>query len=483
MDWKQLLSDRKLAEGPARPDQFSRFPINTFELDYSNLVSSAAFRRLQDKTQVYPLDKGDFVRTRLTHSIEVSTVARQLGMMITDDKSEYARAELRRYRTEIPSVLACVALLHDLGNPPFGHFGEALIGEWFRSALDRLTYKGKPLRAWLSAQMARDLEYFEGNAQALRLLAKASRGGSINLSMAVLGALLKYPTDSLHFDRKDPDIRRHKLGYFAAEEETFRTVTRTLGMQDGSGEVCRHPLTYLMEAADDIAYATADLEDALNKGLFTLDQFITRYRDTYRDQFQADGSLPHGIPADYSERLLTELEALRAQAGPGRDDAALFHTWLLQARNWLMYVAVYRFGLSYDEIMAGRYQEDLFYETNHVLTLQILKDITAEYAYDSAGILRLELAAESIVTFLLEKYVHAVLCCDEQYQDETSRPTSSDRKYLATMPRENLLDYRRARTGDEATDLYLRILMATDFLSGMTDGYARTLYREARGIE
>ena len=482
MEWKQLLSDRKLAEEPARPDLFSRYPINPFELDYGNLVSSAAFRRLQDKTQVYPLDKGDFVRTRLTHSIEVSTVARQLGMMLTDDQSVYAREELQNYRAEIPSVLACVALLHDLGNPPFGHFGEALIGEWFRGALDRLTYKGKPLRAWLTPQMARDLEHFEGNAQALRLLAKARRGGSLNLSMAILGALLKYPTDSLHFDHDDPDIRRHKLGYFAAETEVFRTVTETLGMVDARGDVCRHPLTYLMEAADDIAYATADLEDALNKGLFTLDQFITRYRDAYRDQFQGD-SLPHGTPADYSERLLSELEALRDSAGPDRNDAALFHTWILQARNWLMYVAVYRFGKSYEDIMAGRYQEDLFYKTNHTLTLQILKDITAEYAYESAGILRLELAAESIVTFLLEKYVHAVLCCDEGYQDKTCKPTSSDRKYLATLPREHRLDYERARTGDEATDLYLRILMATDFLSGMTDGYARTLYRDARGID
>lgn len=181
--------------------------------------------------------------------------------------------------------------------------------------------------------------------------------------------------------------------------------------------------------------------------------------------------------------MLKELEELREKAGSDRDDAALFHTWLQRVRSWLMYVAVFRFSTSYNEIMAGTYQEDLFYQTNHVLTLQILKDITAEYAYDSAGILRLELAAESIVTFLLEKYVHAVLCADESYQNETCRPTSSDRKYLATLPDELKLDYQRARTGDEPTDLYLRILMATDFISGMTDGYARTLYREARGID
>lgn len=476
MEWNALLSTEKLGGETALPEVFARFPVNPFEIDYNHLINSASFRRLQDKTQVFPLDKGDFVRTRLTHSIEVSTVARQLGMMLTGDTSQYAKEELRRYRMEIPSVLACVALLHDLGNPPFGHFGEALIGEWFSSALDRIQYKNKPLRAWLTPQMASDLEHFEGNAQALRLLAKSRFGSGINLSMAVMGALLKYPTDSCHFRRNDPDVKLHKLGYFAAEADVFRRVTDTLGMHGADGAVCRHPLTYLMEAADDIAYATADLEDALSKHLFTLEEFIACYRSFY----DASAIEPKSAQ-DYTHRLLLELEdALRA--APPEDGAHIFHAWLLQARYWLMNAAVYSFSYHYKDIMDGTFRNELFDGTNHAFTLHVLKEITARFAYDSRAVLRLELAAESIVTFLLEKYVSAVLYCDKAYQTPDAKPTSADRKYLVTMPERHLQDYRAARTSDEGTDLYLRILAVTDYLSGMTDGYARTLYRDACGI-
>lgn len=479
MKWEQLLSTQKLAEEKKAPEVFDRFPINAFEKDYAQLVTGAAFRRLQDKTQVFPLDKGDFVRTRLTHSIEVSTVARQLGLMLTNDQGQYRREELARYRQEIPPILMCAALLHDLGNPPFGHFGEALIGEWFRSALDRIDYKGGSLRSWLTPQMAADLENFEGNAQALRMLTKARHRGDMNLSMAVMATLLKYPTDSLSFDHDHPDIKKHKLGYYAAEQAVFTTIVDTLGMHDPEGNVCRHPLTYLMEAADDIAYATADLEDALNKNLFTLDVFIDYYRGCYDPKDIRDHE-----PLDYTQRMIQQLVDMRGDHPTPESDARVFRSWLAELRSWLMYTAVYRFLRSYDEIMAGTFREDLFYDTNHSVTLKILKKIMAEFAYDSVGILRLELAAESVVTFLLDKFVHAVLYCDKAYQDaEAHKPRSVDQKYLYELPTDYQTDYANTRTGDEGTDLYLRILMATDFLSGMTDTFARTLYRQANGID
>lgn len=479
MKWEQLLSTRKLAEEKKAPEVFDRFPINAFEKDYAQLVTGAAFRRLQDKTQVFPLDKGDFVRTRLTHSIEVSTVARQLGLMLTNDQGQYRREELAQYRQEIPPILMCAALLHDLGNPPFGHFGEALIGEWFRSALDRIDYKGRSLRSWLTPQMAADLENFEGNAQALRMLTKARHRRDMNLSMAVMATLLKYPTDSLSFDHDHPDIKKHKLGYYAAEQAVFTTIVDTLGMRDPEGSVCRHPLTYLMEAADDIAYATADLEDALNKNLFTLDVFIDYYRGCYDPRDIRDHE-----PLDYTQRMIQQLVDMRGGHPTPESDARVFRSWLADLRSWLMYTAVYRFLRSYDEIMAGTFREDLFYDTNHSVTLKILKKIMAEFAYDSVGILRLELAAESVVTFLLDKFVHAVLYCDKAYQDaEAHKPRSVDQKYLYELPTDYQTDYANTRTGDEGTDLYLRILMATDFLSGMTDTFARTLYRQANGID
>ena len=167
MEWKTLLSTEKLSPETAEPDVFASYPINEFEKDYNRIVSSAAFRRLQDKTQVFPLDKSDFVRTRLTHSIEVSTIARQLGIMISKNTTNYRPTDIDTDDAEgIASVLLCAGLLHDLGNPPFGHFGETVIGDWFQEHLDDIYYKGAPLRAWLSEQMAADLENFEGNAQA-----------------------------------------------------------------------------------------------------------------------------------------------------------------------------------------------------------------------------------------------------------------------------------------------------------------------------
>ena len=185
MEWRSLLSVKKLVE-EAEPEQFSQYPINEFEKDYNKIVSSAAFRRLQDKTQVFPLDKSDFIRTRLTHSIEVSTIARQLGIMISKNTTKYKPKDINEMEAEqIASILLCAGLLHDLGNPPFGHFGETVIGDWFKSKLQSIEYKGKSLKSWLTPQMIADLENFEGNAQALRILLKAKYDSDINLSFAI----------------------------------------------------------------------------------------------------------------------------------------------------------------------------------------------------------------------------------------------------------------------------------------------------------
>lgn len=481
MDWENLLSVERLAEPEREPEAFDKYPINEFEKDYQAIITSAAFRRLQDKTQVFPLDQSDFVRTRLTHSIEVSTVARQLGEMAVQNFRQFPgrqRALSDRAAGDIPSVLMCAGLLHDLGNPPFGHFGEALIGEWFREHLDTIAYQDRPLRAWLTPQMARDLEHFEGNAQALRILAKARHGGETDLTFAVMGTLIKYPTDSLSFDRAAPELCRHKLGYFAAEEGVFRRITDTLGTRAPSGEVCRHPLTYLLEAADDIAYATADLEDALKKELFTLDEFLAFFRDGYGPE----APVPHA-PADYTDRLYEDLVRRRGENPTPERDAAAFRGWLGLVRRWLMYCAAFRFSSSFQEILAGTFQQDLFWETNHSLTIRLLKEAMAHYAYDSAGIVRLELAAHSTLTFLLDRLVRAVLYQDGDYRNGGFAPSSVDKKYLRIIPAAYLQDYQATRTGDEGEDLYRRLLVVTDFLSGMTDSYARRLYREVSGIE
>lgn len=478
MDWSTLLSTKKLTEEEPETREFEQYPMSAFEKDYGKIVSSAVFRRLQDKTQVFPLDSSDFIRTRLTHSIEVSTIARQMGIMISKNTTQYRPKDIGEAEAEnIASVLLCAGLLHDLGNPPFGHFGETIIGEWFKEHLDTVQYKGKALRSLLSEQMIKDLENFEGNAQALRILSKAQYNSEINLSAAVISTLIKYPTDSLSFRGDYPDIKKHKLGCYFAEREMFAEVSEIVGTKSETGEIHRHPLTYMLEAADDIAYATADLEDAFKKNLFSLDEFILFFESS----FDHESAIPHGNPEYYSKLLIDDLKAKRGEQHDSIQDSRAFKDWIVHTRNWLMYVAVYRFSRSYSEIMAGEYTNDLFYYTNHAKTIKILKGAMRRFVFDSPGIVKLELSSQTILSFLMDKFVQAALYCD--YADECFEPSKADRKYMSIFSDNYRQDYDLAKTGDEVEDLYLRLLMVTDFISGMTDSYARTLYRELSGIE
>lgn len=481
MDWKQLLSTQKLnTDNQKEPKEFSQYPINEFEKDYNRIVSNSAFRRLQDKTQVFPLDKSDFVRTRLTHSIEVSTIARQLGIMISKNETKYKHTDIDAEDAEgIASVLLCAGLLHDLGNPPFGHFGEDVIGNWFKENLPKIQYKGKSLKEWLNPQMIADLENFEGNAQALRILIKGQNNSDINLSYAIISTLVKYPTNSLSFDKKSSDIKKHKLGYFFAEQDKFMEIANAVGTVSNE-EVYRHPLTYLLEAADDIAYATADLEDAFKKGLFTLDDFT----NFFRNSCIVDENTQKYDPKIFSNIIIDELCKYRETTSYDSDNKA-FSAWLNYTRRWLMYVVVYSFSLNYTQITNGKYNDDLFVNTNHALTIDILKNAMKKFAYNSHGILRLELSAQTILSFLLNNFIHAVLYYDDMYQDKSEgyKPSNADYKYIELISENHKIDYNSSKTGNEAYDLYLRLLMVTDYISGMTDSFARTLYRELSGIE
>lgn len=475
MEWSKLLSKQKLVEEDAEPSEFGNYPISDFEKDYNKIVSSAAFRRLQDKTQVFPLDRGDFVRTRLTHSIEVSTIARQLGIMLCKNTTPYKPADICNDAVEdIPSVLLCAGLLHDLGNPPFGHFGETIIGEWFKTNLGTIKYKTQTLNKILTAQMINDLEHFEGNAQALRILSKARHSSEMNLSASVISALIKYPTNSLEFDKNDEDIRMHKPGYYFAEQDTMHKISEIVGTKNEEGEIFRHPLAFMVEAADDIAYATADLEDAFKKELFTLDEFIAFFESKYDHAKVAS----HSSPEYFSQELIDQLKQQREK----RQDSRAFKEWSVYTRRWLMYVATFRFSRNYSEIMAGTYKNDLFHKTNHSNTILILKNAMKRFVFDSPGILKLELSSQIILSFLLDKFVHAVLYYDHDRNDNYV-PSKADKKYISIFSENYKQDYQEVRTKDEEKNLYLRLLMVTDYISGMTDSYARTLYRELSGIE
>ncbi|MCL2421639.1 MAG: dNTP triphosphohydrolase [Defluviitaleaceae bacterium] len=501
MDWKKLISIKNQSgEEPALSEAelklkpyYEKYPIGHFERDYSEIVTSAPFRRLQDKTQVFPLDKSDFVRTRLTHSMEVSAIAKQLGTMIIN-KTEFPlpiEESIRETLSEpIASILSCAGLLHDLGNPPFGHFGETVIGDWFKTNLSKIEYNDdKKLEDILKShkngeQMIKELESFNGNAQTLRLLSKPD----INISASIVSTLIKYP-ENLSYERKKDGSRSEKLGFFSSENEMLAKVSSVVGIQD---KTCRHPLTFILEAADDIAYITADLEDALKKKLVSLRDLISFF-------YKYIDKLDNGHKKDCTRELYDNLNKEYISCySIKKDDIEIFKNWTVNVQKWLMYVAAWRFAENYDgkgryansfgSIIDGTYSYDLFRDTNHQYTVEMMKEALQEFVFNDHGILKLELSAQTIISSLLNGFInaarHPLMPWEEEKSKNKYEGSKADRKYLELLSKNYKNDYDKAKIdSDEAQNLYLRLLMITDFISGMTDSYAQTLYRELSGIE
>ncbi|MCR5267074.1 MAG: deoxyguanosinetriphosphate triphosphohydrolase [Lachnospiraceae bacterium] len=448
-----------------------------FEKDYHRILTSASFRRLQDKTQVFPLDQSDYIRTRLTHSLEVSSFGRSLGQNVGRRILQEKKASgfTAQNINDISDVLQCAGLLHDIGNPPFGHFGESAIQDWFASHMDRLLYDGKPLSEILNAQMQADLTHFEGNTQALRVVSKLHflvDENGMNLTKALLGTLIKYPGSSLEisYDKNDPDrdIKHKKMGYFYAERTLFDDIQKSTGTNGN-----RHPLSFLLEAADDIAYTTADIEDAVKKGLLN---YAILHEELHMTCLQRD---THKVVKD----LLTTLKTLYDKAIENRcenPDLYAVQNWVIAVQGKFLGAATDSFMDRYEEIMEGNCRVELLHGIKITPLLKAMQDIAYRYAFVSKPILKLEVKADSIFDFLLDRFTRAFLY-------ETGTPlwkqnhTAVDEKMARLMSEDYLRIYRVYSEGcDEAEKLYLRMLLVTDYISGMTDGFAKRMYEELR---
>lgn len=474
MNWTQLMC----AERPRTiTHKQSKTDLRTeFEKDYHRIISSSAFRRLQDKTQVFPLDQSDYIRTRLTHSLEVSSFAKSLGQNVG---SRILQEQLDpdftlQTQMDISDVLQCAGLLHDIGNPPFGHFGESAIQDWFRTHMDTLQYDGKPLSEVLNTQMQADFTHFEGNTQALRVVSKLHilvDEHGMNLTKALLGTMIKYPGSSLeiNYDKKDlnRDIRHKKMGYFYAEREFFADIQKSTGT-DGH----RHPLAFLLEAADDIAYTTADIEDAVKKGLIDYETLLQELRERCLKQ----------DTEQEVKRLISRLEKLYEKAldnSYANRDLYAVQNWAISIQGAFLDAATDSFIGNYKAIMDGTYRFELLYDTPVHILLKAMQDIANRYAFVCKPILKLEVKADSIFDFLLQHFVQAFL----YYQTplESKYCTAVDQKIIMLMSEDYKRIYQTYAEGcDDTEKLYLRLLLVTDYISCMTDGFAIRMYEELR---
>ncbi|MGI6070811.1 MAG: deoxyguanosinetriphosphate triphosphohydrolase [Blautia sp.] len=470
MKWEELLSVKR-AGSYQRGTKRGNDLRSEFEKDYHRIIGSSAFRRLQDKTQVFPLDKSDFIRTRLTHSLEVSSFAKSLGQNIAQYllQNEIDDTFTVQTKADICDILQCAGLIHDIGNPPFGHFGEEAIRDWFVRNLSQMKYKGRGITELLKDQMLQDLYHFEGNAQALRQVSKLHflvNANGMNLTYGILGTIIKYPVSSLKIHPASGNIKEKKMGYYYAERDLFADIQKSTGTNG-----CRHPLTFILEAADDIAYRTADMEDAFKKGCISYDTLLRELR-TWQERCGGDvvkldpvGMLEHQYQ-NAVERKVKNPQVYAVQ------------NWVVRLQSSLIYCATYGFTSHYRQIMDGSYGCDLFKNTYGEWVMEALGDIAYRYAFTSRPILELEIAAGSILNFLMDRMVPAVL-----YYDTEVPMQMLEEKMVALISdnyKQTYLAYSRGKPEQER--LYLRILLATDFISGMTDSYAKDIYQKLNGI-
>lgn len=437
MNWQQLLSAKRF--GLEKYHDEKHHDRTDFQRDYDRLIFSSPFRRLQNKTQVFPLPGSIFVHNRLTHSIEVSCVGRSLGVIVGKELRKKYPQSTADFE-EISSILAAACLAHDLGNPPFGHSGERAITSYFSEG------KGKVLEEKVRKESGRweDFVKFEGNTNSIRLLIHQFNGrrrGGFVMTYSMLASIAKYPYSSL------ADNGKGKFGFFQSEEADFKTIADDLGMQciqESPLQYSRYPLVYLVEAADDICYKIMDLEDAHKLGLLTTEHTIDLFLNFFPEERQQKMKKVMSVVTDVNEQI----------------------AYLRSSVIGLLVDECARVFLENEEsILDGTYSgslikniEPLANEANKKAT-----DISRAKIYKTKDVVDIELAGHRIIGFLLDTFITAI-----------------------ENPKDNYSELILSRIPDQyeknAPTLYERILAVLDFVSGMTDVYALDLYRKITGM-
>ncbi len=440
MQWEQLLSLKRQGDTSKRLRKEQDDTRLGFEVDYDRIIFSAAFRSLQDKTQVIPLSKTDFVHNRLTHSLEVSVVGRSLGRLVGKQIiANYPHLqEVHGYQpNDFGAIVAAAALSHDIGNPPFGHSGEKAIGEYFKTG-NGLQYKDQ-----LTEKQWQDLIDFEGNANGFSVLAASREGidGGLRISYATLGAFMKYPKESLP-KKPTQKICDKKYGFFQSDKAFFVEVANELGLipnkhgNDIGFE--RHPLAYLVEAADDICYTIIDFEDGINLCLIS-EEYALEYLIKL---------VKNGIDTKKYNELLTKedrISYLRALAiGSLINDA----------------VAV--FMENEKAILAGEFPFALMDKSQYKAQMNDIIQISVKNVYQSREVIQKEVMGYKIINNLLDGF------CTAYNKKENGTASNYDELLLKLLPE---------RFQFQKKNLYDRLLHICHFVSLLTDGKALELYK------
>lgn len=439
MSWERLLSAKRF--GLERYHDAHQHTRTDFQRDYDRLVFSSPFRRLQNKTQVFPLPGSVFVHNRLTHSLEVSCVGRSLGNNISATLAEKYKNEAWVDKFNgVGAIVAAACLAHDLGNPPFGHSGERAIATYFSEG------NGQALREQLqlSDDEWKDLTHFEGNANAFRLLThrfEGRREGGFVMTYSTLASIVKYPYESTLAGKKG------KLGFFTSERDDFVRIADELGMlriPDTGVRYCRHPLVYLVEAADDICYQIMDIEDAHKLRILTTEQVKSLLLEFFE-----------------GERRDKIMDTLRLVSDVNEQVAYLRSCVIGKLVDECSRIFV---SLE-EELLRGELKGCLIEQISDVprQAYRHCSEIAYKHIYKASDVLDIELAGNRIITILLDKLIDAVLYPEKNYSQLLLNKVPS--QYEMRSPK-----------------IFTRIQAVIDYISGMTDVYALDLYRKINGM-
>ena len=436
MNWEKLLSSQR--HGDKKPsDERGR---SAFEQDFDRIVFSYPFRRLQDKTQVHPLPEHDFVHTRLTHSLEVSSVGRSLGKRVGEVIIERNPSLKDKFIShDFGAIVAAASLAHDIGNPPFGHSGEDAISEFFKFGA------GKKFQSQVNDLEWADLTTFEGNAQGFRILNK-SRYQGMKLTYASLAAFSKYPRQSI-IDNPDKKRRsQKKYGFFQAEKEIFSAIAEETGLGLlGEYTWNRHPLAYLVEAADDICYNLIDLEDGCRLGLVGYEETVNLFATILGDRFDRE-------KLERIDTINERIGILRAMAvGKLIDECC--ELFLSEEKA----------------ILDGSFDTSL---TDLIPSAEVLGNVISlsiDKIYRSRNVMETEAAGFEVLPGLLEIFTNAVL--------EENAGSKKNKAIKRLLPPEIIIDLE-----ENKNNTYLSLLTCVDFVSGLTDRHAISMFRKIKGI-